>query len=158
MDNIDKEVRKMTMIPYEPWKLMSQLRDELSRFPVFGSEIGRGAVATSDWSPAVDIAEEKDAYIIHADLPGVKPEDIDVSMENGVLTIRGERKDEKSVDQEGYKLVERVQGTFYRRFSLPDSADPDHITAKAEHGVLVIRIPKHEKARTHRIEVQREAA
>ncbi len=148
----------MTMIPYEPWKLMNQLRDELSRFPVFGGELGQGRIATSDWSPAVDIAEEKDAYVIHADLPGVKPEEIEVSMENGVLTIRGERKDERSVDEEGYKLIERMQGTFYRRFSLPDTADAENITAKTENGVLVIRIPKHEKARTHRIEVQSEAA
>ncbi len=143
----------MVMVRYEPWSLLNQLRQELMQSPT-DREANRKDVATSDWAPAVDIAEEKDAYVIHADLPGIKPEDISVSMEDGVLTISGERKEEHSVDHEGYKLVERSTGTFYRRFNLPDSADAENISAKAEQGVLCIRIPKQEKARSHRITVE----
>ena len=108
---------------------------------------------TSHWRPAVDIKEEADRFVIMADLPGVDPGDIEITMENGVLSIKGERKSEIRDEKEGYKRVERVSGTFYRRFSLPDSADAERIAAKGKDGVLEVSLPKHEKVQPRRIAV-----
>jgi HSP20 family protein len=101
----------------------------------------------------VDIKEAPDKFVLQADLPGVKPEEIDISMEDGVLTVKGEKKTEAITDQEGYKRVERTYGSFYRRFSLPDTANPDGISAKSNHGVLEIVIPKREAVQPKKINV-----
>lgn len=93
------------------------------------------------------------AFVIHADIPGVKPENIEVSMEAGVLTVKGEKETESKTEKEGYKRIERTSGSFYRRFSLPDSADGDAINAKCKHGVLEIVIPKREAIKPKRINV-----
>ncbi len=145
----------MSIIRYEPWGLLGQLGNELRRMSETRENAGEDSqIATSDWAPAVDIAEKDEAFIIYADIPGVKPEDIDVSMEHGMLTIRGERKDEKTVEEEGFKRVERARGSFYRRFSMPDTADPDRISARSNHGVLEVTIPKQEKVQPRRISVE----
>jgi HSP20 family protein len=147
----------MTLVRYEPWNLFNQLQNEINR--VFESRAGVGAddnstVVTSHWMPAVDIREELDRFVLFADVPGVDPKDIEITMENGVLTIRGERKLESEEEREGYKRVERARGTFYRRFSLPDSADPERISAKGKNGVLEITIPKHERVQPRKISVE----
>ncbi|HFQ13754.1 MAG TPA: Hsp20/alpha crystallin family protein [Gammaproteobacteria bacterium] len=145
----------MTLVRYEPWNLLNQFRRELDRFyetPAEGDETS--SIATSDWIPAVDIKETDKAFEIHADIPGVDPKDIDVHMENGILTIKGERNTENKEEREGYKRIERSRGTFYRRFSLPDSADADKISAKSNHGVLEITIPKQEKVQPRKISVE----
>jgi HSP20 family protein len=111
-------------------------------------------VTAAAWMPAVDIKEEDGAYVLHADLPGVDPKDIELHMENSVLTLRGERRSEITQEQDNYQRIERVTGTFYRRFTLPDTADAEHISAKTVNGVLEVRIPKSEKALPRRIEVQ----
>jgi HSP20 family protein len=110
-------------------------------------------VATSDWTPAVDIKETDTAFEIHADIPGVDPKDIEVHMEEGILSIKGERQSESKEEREGYKRIERSRGTFYRRFSLPDTADAEKITAKSNHGVLEITIPKQEQQQPRKITV-----
>ncbi len=130
---------------YEPWTAIQQLRDEMNR--AFGLALGGpddgSNVVTSGWMPAVDIKEEADRFVICADVPGVDPDDIEVTMENGVLTIKGERKLERKDERDdGFRRVERLHGTFYRRFSLPDSADAEKISAKGSNGVLEIVIPK----------------
>ena len=132
----------MTLLRHEPWSLLGQLQKELERSFDLSRPEGEGAVVTSEWTPAVDIKEEKDRYVLFADLPGVKPEEIDVTMENGVLAIKGERETEAKAHREGYKRIERSYGTFYRRFTLPDSADAAGISAKSICGVLQIDIPK----------------
>ena len=145
----------MSLVRYEPWNLLNQLQGEMSRMfdtNRFGDD--GSPLATSDWVPAVDIKEEDDRYIIHADVPGVEAKDIEVNMEDGILSIRGERKYENEEEREGYKRVERVRGNFYRRFSLPDGADADAISAKTKDGVLEIVIPKQTKVMPRRIEVQ----
>lgn len=139
---------------YEPWNLLNQLHRELER----SIELGRAApesstAATAEWTPAVDIKEEVDRYVLLADLPGVSPEHIDVTMENGILTLKGERDTEARSHREGYKRIERVFGTFYRRFSLPDTADADGIAAKCSNGVLEIVIPKKSAVQPKRIVV-----
>lgn len=142
----------MSLIRYEPWSLLNQLSREIDRMS--GAPERDEPATVSDWAPAVDIREDKDAYVLHADLPGVDPKDIEVHMENGVLTIRGERKSETKEERENYKRVERVYGTFFRSFTLPDTADSEKISAKQDKGVLEIRIPKQEKVQPRRITVE----
>ncbi|MDT8406359.1 MAG: Hsp20/alpha crystallin family protein [Methylococcales bacterium] len=143
----------MAITRYEPWGLLNQLQHELER-AYQGS--GEGSIATAEWAPAVDIKEESGKFVIHADIPGVDPEQIDVSMENGVLTIKGEKKTEATTEKENYKRVERTFGSFYRRFSLPDSADPEGISAKSKHGVLEITLPKREAVQPRKISVSQD--
>ncbi len=138
----------MNITRYEPWGLLSQLQRELAH-----GNAAEGSTATAEWAPAVDIKEEADKFIIHADIPGVNPEEINVNMEDGVLTIKGEKKTEAKTDEEGYKRVERTYGSFYRRFSLPDTANSDAISAQSKHGVLEIVIPKREAIQPKNIPV-----
>jgi HSP20 family protein len=147
----------MSLVRYEPWTLLNQLHSDINR--LYEGHSGRAAengthLATSDWVPAVDIKEEDGRFLIHADVPGVKPDDIEVHMENGVLTISGRRESESAEEREGYKRVERVRGSFYRRFSLPDTANAEAITAKCADGVLEVVIPKQEKTLPKRIKVE----
>lgn len=152
----------MAMMRYEPWSLLQQIQNELNRNlglvdnPGYeNTDNDNSNVVTSHWRPAVDIREEKDRFVIEADLPGVDPNDIEVTMENGMLTLKGERKVEKQAGSgDGYKRVERAYGMFYRRFSLPDTADPDQIKAHGKNGVLEIVIPKQEKVQPRRISVK----
>jgi HSP20 family protein len=142
----------MTLMKYEPWNLLDQMRREMDRAVDTRTAEG-SSVATSDWVPAVDIKEEKDSFVIVADIPGVDPNDIEVHMENGMLTIKGEKESEKKEEREGYKRVERSFGSFYRRFSLPDTADAEKITAKSNNGVLEVRIAKQEQVQPRKISV-----
>lgn len=150
----------MAMMRYEPWSLLRQIQNELSNLGVQDSPFLEGTendgsnIVTSHWRPAVDIREEPDRYVIQADLPGVDPKDIEITMENGMLTLRGERKLEKEESGDNYKRVERAYGTFYRRFSLPDTADPERIEAQGRNGVLEIILPKQEKVQPRRISVK----
>jgi len=137
----------MAITRYEPWNLISQLHKELER------NMAEGSTATAEWAPTVDIKEDKDKFVIHADIPGVKPEDIDISMENGVLTIKGEKKTEAETEREDYKRVERTFGSFYRRFSLPDTANSEAISAQSRHGVLELTIPKKAEVQPKKISV-----
>ena len=141
----------MSLVRYEPWGLLNQLSKELDR-GFRGAE--SSDVATSDWTPAVDIKENADDFVIIADIPGVDPKDIEVHMENGILTIKGERESEKKEEKEGYKRVERSYGSFYRRFSMPETADATKINARSKNGVLEVTIPKQEKVQPRKIDVQ----
>ncbi|MEW6645859.1 MAG: Hsp20/alpha crystallin family protein [Pseudomonadota bacterium] len=142
----------MSLVRYDPWSLLDQLRREMDR--AYEGREETGISTASDWVPAVDIKEEADCFIIHADVPGVDPKAIEVHAENGMLTIKGERESEKKEEKEGYKRVERVYGSFFRRFSLPDTADTDKITARSNNGVLEVRVPKHEKVQPRKITVE----
>jgi HSP20 family protein len=142
----------MTLMRYEPWGLLDQMRREMERSMDTRTAEG-SSVATSDWVPAVDIKEEDHDFVIVADIPGVDPKDIEVHMDNGVLTIKGQKESEKQNERDGYKRVERTFGSFYRRFGLPDTADPERITAKSNHGVLEVRIAKQEKVQPRKISV-----
>ena len=111
-------------------------------------------VDTSTWAPAVDIKEEKDRFLVLADIPGVSKENINISLENNVLTLRGERYFENTEQNKDYTRKERVQGQFYRRFSLPKIADDAKISAKYKHGVLEISIPKKEQSVEKKIDIK----
>jgi len=150
----------MTLTRYEPWTVLDRLQKELGGTGLYDSlfsdrvDSDSSNIATSHWRPAVDISEEEDRFVIHADLPGVDPKDIEITMENGVLSLKGERSSEIKDESKGYSRIERAHGTFYRRFSLPDSADADRIEAKGKNGVLEITLPKHEKQQAKRISVK----
>lgn len=144
------------MMRYEPRSAVQQLREEMNR--AFGNALtatdDASNVATSNWTPPVDIREEDSRFVIVADVPGVDPAAIEVTMENAVLTIKGERKlESEDRGENGYRRVERVHGTFYRRFGLPDTADAEQISANGKHGVLEVVIPKKSLVQPRRIEV-----
>ncbi len=144
----------MSLVRYNnPWNLLNTLQRELYN-PEFSHLDSDDSAATASWAPSVDISENDKEFILLADIPGVDPDDIEISMEKGVLTIKGERNTENVEEGENYRRVERQSGQFYRRFTLPDSADADKIEAKSEHGVLKITIPKQEVAISRRIEVK----
>lgn len=147
----------MSLIHYDPYRMVTRDSDFGRLFDAFNAMLPRGeredTAAGYDWSPAVDIKEKDGRYTIHADVPGIKPENIDVSLEDGVLTIRGERKFDNEQNKDGYRRVERVRGTFYRRFSLPDTADQEKVTAKCQDGVLEVVIEKQEKVLPKKITV-----
>ena len=136
----------------DPMDSMREFRGELDR--MFNTNATAYTDTATDWVPAVDIKEAKDAYEVVADVPGVEPKDIDVSLEDGVLTVKGERKSESNNEGEGFTRTERTYGSFYRRFTLPDTADADNISAKTEHGVLKLHIPKKEKVLPKKISVE----
>lgn len=140
---------------YTPWSLVRELQDEMNK--VFDrnvlSEKDLSNIATSQWVPNIDIKEEADKFIILADLPGVDPKEIDVSMENNALVIKGERKLENRQEQKNYSRIERFSGTFYRRFVLPNNVDHQKIGANSKHGVLEIIIPKRETETPKKITV-----
>lgn len=109
----------------------------------------------ADWVPAVDIIEEDDRFLLRADVPGVSPDDIDINMENGILSVSGERRMETSSEAEGVRRMERRVGKFFRRFSLPDSANPEQISAKCSNGILEVIIPKEARVKARRITVEK---
>jgi HSP20 family protein len=112
------------------------------------------ATDTGAWLPPVDIHEEETQYVLNVDLPGVDPKAVEITSDKGVLTIRGQREDVRRENRDGYRRVERINGEFQRRFSLPESADVQNIQAKAANGVLEVTIPKLAQVQPHRITVQ----
>ncbi|HEY5622379.1 MAG TPA: Hsp20/alpha crystallin family protein [Gammaproteobacteria bacterium] len=146
----------MNVIRYNPWSLLDRLsRDADSvfgRLPV--SAEGDEPYAVNDWLPAIDIREEDDRYLLHADVPGVSAEDINVTLDNGVLTLTGQRETQSESDRDGLRRAERVSGRFFRRFSLPDTADSTAVSADYRNGVLEVSIPKQPATQPRRIEVK----
>ncbi len=148
-----------SIVRYAPWSYLRDLEGEVNQ--LLDRNLNRQGIASNtetslagEWSPQVDIKEEADKYLITADLPGVDPKEIQVSMENNVLSIKGERKLERKVKEDNYTRTERFSGTFYRRFTLPDEANGERIQAKGKHGVLEISIPKKEPHIPKRIDVR----
>jgi HSP20 family protein len=132
---------------------VKQIFDRLFEGSLFQNATDESSVVTSQWVPRVDIKEEADRFLLFADIPGVDPQAIEVQMDKGLLTIKGERREEKVHETERYSRIERRHGVFHRRFALPDSADPDGITASGHNGVLTISIPKRPEFTPRRIQV-----
>lgn len=147
----------MAVTRYEPWAVVSQLQNEINR--VFGNlHDPESSSATAEWVPAVDVREYGDRFELLADIPGIDPKQVEITLDNGVLTLTGERQDELSVHNDGQNELqqqrrERRLGRFHRRFILPDTADAEKVTAAGRHGVLEITIPKHAKSQPRRISV-----
>jgi HSP20 family protein len=145
----------MNIVRFEPWRLVGNLHREFDQ--LFGDAQANSADAgerSVSWAPAVDVYEEPQRFTVHADLPGVLPADIQVTADKGVLTIRGSRRIEKRDTQKGYERLERIEGDFLRRFTLPENALADQITARHTNGVLEVVIPKQPVAEPRRVNVE----
>jgi HSP20 family protein len=129
-----------------PFNALNQINRELNRF-FDDRPVGNQLIEGTGWTPHVDITENQDSFRVVADIPGVKPDDIEINLHNGLLTIRGERKTDEEVKEGNFTRRERFRGTFSRQFNLPDSADEDKVNAKSVNGVLEIFIPKAKKAK-----------
>jgi HSP20 family protein len=147
----------MAITRYEPWTVVSQLQNEINR--VFGNlNDGESSSATADWMPAVDIKEYADRFELLVDVPGVDPKQVEITLDNSVLTLSGERRDEQSAQRYAQGAVqqqrrERHVGRFHRRFILPETVDAEKVTATGRDGVLAISIAKQAKAQPRRISV-----
>src|SRR6266849_7574028 len=148
----------MSIVRYDPFRDLRTLQEEVNRLfstnlnRSFGDEgIGRGA-----WSPSVDIYENKDQIVLEAELPGMKQEDFDLTIENNVITLRGERRFEKTDDADNYHRVERSYGSFTRSFTLPQTVSSEGATAEYRNGVLRVTLPKREETKARRIEISGE--
>ena len=142
------------LAPHERVNLINELNSMMENILNRGLPGDDSKVATSRWLPAVDIKEEPDAFIIFADLPGVDPKNVDVSMENNVLTIKGSRTHTREENKDKFHRLERIEGEFYRRFTLPDTAEGEHIKAKARQGVLELSILKKKIAQPRKIDIK----
>jgi HSP20 family protein len=143
----------MAVVRYNPWGV-GELQNEINRlFSNFGDTESSGA--TAGWVPNVDIQEFTDRFQLYVDLPGVNPAEVEITLDNGVLTLSGERHaaSGESNEQVLQRRTERGQGRFYRRFALPDTVDADNVRATGTNGVLEVTIPKQAKAQPRRIEV-----
>jgi HSP20 family protein len=145
----------MNLVTYDPFRELRSLQDEVNR--LFSSSFSRGSdneLTRGAWSPNVDIFENKDHIVLEADLPGMKPEDVNISIENNVLTIQGERKFEEKDDQGNFHRVERSYGAFTRSFTLPPTVSSDNADAVFENGLLRLTLAKREEAKPRRIEIK----
>ena len=140
----------LARINAQPVSLWREFHDEVDNW--LAAANGQNE-SESRWAPAVDVVEEKDAYVFNADLTGVDRKDIEITYEDGALTIKGQRSNESESEYDGYKRIERSHGEFQRTFRLPKFIDAENISAKNEHGVLQVRVPKQESAQK-KIEVQ----
>lgn len=137
---------------FEPFRDLARLQDEMSR--IFGEDRLYRAGESVGWTPACDIYEDEESVTLRFELAGVEPKDVEVRFENGVLTLRGERKLEHEEKRENYHRVELGYGTFTRSFTLPGTVDAEHIRAEAKNGVLAVTLPKRAEAKPRAIQVK----
>jgi len=148
-----------TITRWEPFRGLSTLQDQMNR--LFADTLFRGRSdesALTTWAPAVDICETENALVVKADLPDVNEKDLDIQVENNILTIRGERKFERDVKEDNYLRVERAYGSFSRSFSLGNTVNTEAIKAEYRDGVLTLTIPKREEAKPKQVKVSVAAA
>jgi HSP20 family protein len=143
----------MTMLAtWHPFRELARVQEEMNR--AFGDERLFRAGESVGWTPACDIYEDGEEIVVRAELAGVEPKDVDIRYENGVLTLKGQRKLEMEENRENYHRVELSYGTFTRGFSLPASIDAEKIRAESKHGVLLIHMPKKSEAKPKSIQVK----
>jgi HSP20 family protein len=152
------EVITMALIRWEPARELQSIQQEMNRLfgTVFDSQAGgnrQTVSAARRWIPAMDLVEEGERYVLRADLPGVREEDVKVELEENVLTVSGERRSEHEDRGEGYYRVERSSGSFSRSLVLPEGVDPQAIHARIEHGVLEVSVPKPQQRAPHRVRI-----
>lgn len=148
----------MALIRWEPARELQTIQQEMNRLfgTFFDSQAGAGTANNGSlrrWIPAMDLVEEGDRYVLRADLPGVREEDVKVELDDNVLTVSGERRSEHEARREGYYRVERASGSFSRSLVLPEGVDPQQIHARIEHGVLEVSVPKPQQRAPHRISI-----
>jgi HSP20 family protein len=143
-----------TVVRYQPFQGLSTLHDQVNR--LFNETLFRGQVedsAITTWAPSVDIYETPNELVVKADLPDVDEKDIDICVENNLLTLRGERKFDKNVSEDNYLRVERTYGAFSRSFSLPNTVNAEGIHAEYKNGVLTVNLPKREETKPRQVKV-----
>jgi len=146
----------MALIRWEPVAELNSIQNEMNRlFNTFVDPSGqsRGADVRRRWIPAMDLVEAGDHYVLRADLPGLSETDVNIQLEDSVLTISGERKTEHNQQQEGYYRLERAFGAFSRSLTLPDGVDPERVQAHFDRGVLELRIPKPEQKKPRTVTI-----
>ena len=145
----------MSIVRYDPFRDLRTLQEEVNR--LFSTNLTRSfgdeGIARGAWAPSVDIYENKDQIVLEAELPGMKQEDFDLSIENNVITLRGERKFEKTDETDNYHRVERSYGAFTRSFTLPQTVSAEGASAEYNNGVLRVTLPKREETKSRRIQV-----
>jgi len=139
---------------FEPWSFTDLLQRELDRRGVHRDAGNQDYNSVTDWTPAVDVVEEKTRYVLRADVPGVNPDAIDIAMDNGILSIAGERLPVAPAEETGVQRIERPTGRFSRRFTLPDTVDADNITARCSNGILEVVAPKAPEVQPRRITIE----
>ena len=147
----------MTLVRWDPFRELEDMSDRLNRMfsrPALPRMNGEETIVVADWVPSVDVSETEGGYQIKAEIPDVKKEDVKVTLEEGVLTIQGERKQEKEETGKKYHRVERSYGSFVRSFTLLDLVDEEKVNAEFKDGVLNLQLPKSEKAKPKAIEVK----
>ena len=144
----------MNITRFEPWSFVDLLHRDLDRLATRRLQGENSDNPVTSWVPAVDIIEEKDRFVVRADVPGVDPADIDVSMDAGALTVSGVRHADEQSDGDGIKRFERLTGRFFRRFTLPETTDAENITARSRNGILEVSIPKQPEVQARRITVE----
>jgi HSP20 family protein len=146
-----------TITTWNPLRDLEEMQDRVLR--TFGLGMnrrmpeGQQSISTAEWAPSVDISEDDHEYLIKAELPEVNKEDVKVTVENGVVTIRGERKLEKEENNKKYHRIERSYGSFLRSFAMPEDAASDKVTADFKEGVLLVRLAKSEEKRPKHLEI-----
>lgn len=138
---------------WDPFHTLSGLQDQVNRLFESSFQGHRDNSALTTWAPAVDIYETENELVLKADLPDIDSKNLDIRVENNMLTIRGERKFENEVKQENYLRVERAYGTFSRSFSLPNTVDTEGIEAQYKQGVLVVELPKRAEAKPRQVKI-----
>jgi HSP20 family protein len=142
-----------TLTRWEPFRGLTSLQDQVNRL-IEDSFRGSGSDSSlTTWAPAVDVYETENELVVTADLPGMNEKDLDVRVENNMLTIRGERKFEKSVNEDNFLRVERSYGSFTRSFSLPNTVNTDAIKADYQNGVLTVKMAKREESKPKQVKV-----
>ena len=145
----------MNLVTYDPFREMRSLQDEVNRlFSTSFNRSGDSELTRGAWNPSVDIYENKDQIVLEAELPGMKPEDVNISVENNVLTIHGERKFEKKDEKDNFHRVERSYGSFTRSFTLPPTVSSEAADAVFENGVLRLTLAKREEAKPRQIQIK----
>ena len=146
----------MAIVRWEPFREFTTLQNEMNRLfnTVFDAPApGNGGSTMRRWMPAMDLVETEDNFVLRADLPGMKEDDVKIEFEDGTLTVSGERKAEHESKNEGYYRVERAFGSFSRSLTLPQGIDPEAVTAAFNSGVLEVRIPKPEQRKPRKISI-----
>ena len=140
----------MSLVKWDPFREFNTLNERLGNFFGRGWD---GPASTTAWNPSVDIFENDNEVIFKAELPGMNAKDIEVKLENNILTLRGERRFEKETKEENYHRIEREYGTFSRSFAMPTAVDADKVTAEYKDGVLKVALPKKEEIKSKPIKI-----
>jgi HSP20 family protein len=145
----------MALIRWEPVRELNTLQSEMNRLfnNLFDAPLPNGGTGVHRWLPPMDLIETEDDFVLHADLPGLSEGDVNIELEDNILTISGERKSEHEEKKQGYYRVERASGVFSRSLTLPEGVDPEAIKASFDKGVLEVRIPKPEERKPRKVAI-----